>query len=470
MAKTKTQTSLWSPGRFAWQFLPQFFAGDSLRAQLLRGGVGSLAIKTAHAGLAFLLAVVLARELGPEGYGVYSFALAILMITAIPAQAGIPQLVVRETAKAQANKDWGLMCGLWRWANLEVIVFSIIGALVVGGILPFMGGADDERVTTVAIGIALIPLIALANVRAACLRGLRMVVWGQLPERVFRPALLLVLVGGWIIILGTRGGPSAWSVMGLHVIAAGVSFAVGGLMLWMARPENMKRRPVPSYQSSSWHKAVIPLAMITGLQMINNYADLIILGIFRSNEEVGIYRAVFQVALLVIFGLQAINQVLHPHFARLYLDGAHEKLQRLVTISSRAILGLALPPALLFIIFGDDVLRLIFGDPFLAGRPALAILVAGQLVNASLGSVGALLNMTGHERDTMNGMIVAMVVNVGLNLVLAPLYGMAGAAAATATSVLVWNILLRKAVLKRLLIESSALGLKNSRSGEGNVS
>jgi O-antigen/teichoic acid export membrane protein len=84
--------------------------------------------------------------------------------------------------------------------------------------------------------------------------------------------------------------------------------------------------------------------------------------------------------------------------------------------------------------------------------------------------VGALLNMTGHERDTMNGMIVAMVVNVGLNLVLAPLYGMAGAAAATATSVLVWNILLRKAVLKRLLIESSALGLKNSRSGEGNVS
>jgi O-antigen/teichoic acid export membrane protein len=430
--------------------------GPGLRAQLLRGGMGSLLIKSAHTVLAFAVAVVLARMLGPEGYGVYAFALAILMLSAIPSQVGIPQLIVRETAKAQANKDWGLMRGLWRWGNSAVFVFSILSLVAVGSILFFIDDTAGGRITTVAIGIVLIPLIALANVRAACLRGLRMVVWGQLPEGIYRPALLLILMGGWIVILGTDGGLTPEGAMGLHVVAALISFVLGGLMLWKARPSGVKSRPIPRYQSVAWRKAIIPLAMITGLQLINNYADLIILGIFRSDGEVGIYRAVFQVALLVIFGLQAMNQVIQPHFAHLYEQGQMDRLQRLVTTSARAILALALPPVVIFIVFGTELLGLVFGDAFRAGGVTLAILAAGQLVNAGMGSVGMLLNMTGHERDTLKGVCVAAASNVVLNVVLIPPFGMAGAAIASALTLLFWNLILWFFVKLRLKIKSSA--------------
>lgn len=425
--------------------------GEGLRAQLLRGGIGSLAVNAGHAVLAVAVAVVLARTLGPEGYGVYSFALAILMLSAIPAQVGVPQLIIRETGKAQADGDWGLLRGLWRWGNIAVAGFSALALLVVGGIVMFTDiGGDGARVVTLTVGLALIPLVALANVRGACLRGLRKVVQGQLPESIIRPALLLGLVGVWVVLITPDEAMTAQQAMGLYVTAAVIAFVIGAWLLRRSQPAELSATPESRCESNAWRKAVIPLALISGLQLVNSYADLIILGFFRTDEEVGIYRAVFQVAMLVIFGLQAMNQVVQPHFARLYRQGDHDRLQRLVTTSARAILALAVPPILLFIIFGEALLGWVFGDAFRAGALALALLAGGQLVNAAMGSVGMLLNMTGHEKDTMRGVAWAAVANVIMNLALVPPFGMAGAAAASVITLIMWNITLAVFVKRRL--------------------
>jgi O-antigen/teichoic acid export membrane protein len=433
---------------------------SGLREQLLRGGIGSLIVNTVRAGLAFILAVVLARFMGPSEYGVYSFAFAILMLVAIPAQVGVPQLIVRETAKAQASKDWELMRGLWRWGNLAVAGFSTLGLLFAIAVVLLLTslGSNAGRLIVIATGIALIPLIALIAVRGSCLRGLRMVVSGQLPDGVIRPIVFLGLIGGYFIISGTDATYAAERVMGMHVIAAAFALVFASIMLWRVKPKELNNEVKPHYDHIAWRKAVIPLAMITGLHLINNYADLVILGIYRPNDEVGVYRAVFQVAMLVVFGLQAINQVLHPHFARIYKIQDMQKLQRLVTVSSRGILSLAVPPALILVFFGGPMLEWVFGDQYRSGALALSILVIGQLASAAFGSVGALLNMTGHERDTVRGLGVSIVVNILLNFILIPLWGMEGAAIATSSSLLIWNFILRNAVRKRLSIESSALG------------
>jgi O-antigen/teichoic acid export membrane protein len=48
--------------------------------------------------------VLLARMLGAEGYGIYAYAFALVTLLAMPAKAGLPQLVVRETARGVAGK------------------------------------------------------------------------------------------------------------------------------------------------------------------------------------------------------------------------------------------------------------------------------------------------------------------------------------------------------------------------------
>lgn len=439
----------------------QLFSGEGIRAQLLRGGLGSLLIKASGALSAFAAAVVLARVLGPDAYGIYSYALALLMLVAIPVQVGIPQLVVRETAKAQACSDWSLMRGLWRWSNGAVLVLSLLGAVVVGITLLLLTQNEGGRVATALLGIALIPLIALANVRSASLRGLKKVVWGQLPESVFRPLLLLAMLYSWVLLSPSDSIATASEAMTFHVGAAIMAFALGSWMLWKVRPAQLRRKPAPPprYDYVTWRKAILPLAMISGLQLVNNYTDLIVLGIFFSDMDVGVYRAAAQLSMLVVFGLQAINQVLHPYFASMYVKGDMTGLQRLVTVSSRAITLLALPPVILFLFFGDYLLVWVYGEPYKSGSIVLAVLAIGQFFNSFMGSVGALLNMTGHERDSMKGMMVAALANVVMNIILIPLWGMDGAAVATSMTLVIWNFVLRKFVIFRLNIESLAFNL-----------
>jgi len=99
---------------------------------------------------------------------------------------------------------------------------------------------------------------------------------------------------------------------------------------------------------------------------------------------------------------------------------------------------------------------MVFGPEYDASYGPLLILIAGQAVNSAAGSVGFLLNMTGHERDTAAGMGVAVALNLALNLALIPSWGILGAATATAFSMAVWNGLLWWRVWRKLGINSLA--------------
>src|SRR5690554_7702772 len=92
--------------------ITQQFQGNSLKSNLMRGGLASIAIKIFGLGLSLLTAIILARTLGPEQYGVYSYVLAIVSILAIPAMFGLPSWIVRETAKAEVKHEWGKMGGV----------------------------------------------------------------------------------------------------------------------------------------------------------------------------------------------------------------------------------------------------------------------------------------------------------------------------------------------------------------------
>src|SRR5688572_30631473 len=151
-------------------------------------------MKAAATGLGFAVAVVLARALGPEGYGVYSYVYALVLLMAIPAEFGLATLVVRETAKAGALGQWGTVRGVWLWASSAAGILAVVFAAV-GGSLAwlFADRFSTAQLATFGWGLALVPLMALGNLRGAALRGLGRVVTGQLPEGVLRPMFLLAM-------------------------------------------------------------------------------------------------------------------------------------------------------------------------------------------------------------------------------------------------------------------------------------
>ncbi len=430
--------------------------GRLLTSKIGRETLGSMSLKLASVGLTFLTTVLLARLLGPSDYGVYTFVYATISLLSVPSEFGLTTLVARETARGMVSQDYASVQGVWRWSGraATLISLTLVGLSVVV-IWLFREPLTSQRLITFLCALALVPLIALGDLRGAALTGLHHVMAGQLPEFLLRPGIFALL-----LVIAALAGNSLFSApiaMGLYVFSSAVTFVVGAWLLWRTTPLTV-RKARPSFSSRTWLLSALPLAFIGGMQLIDQQASILLQGLFLPDASIGTYRIASQVAVLASFGLTTINIVLTPRFATLYAQGDLARLQRLVTASARVILAFNLLLTVGFIIWGKSFLVLAFGSPYAAGYTPLMILLVGQLINSGAGSVGLLLNMSGHERETARGMTIAAILNVVLNLLLLPRLGINGSAIATSSSLIIWNILLWWAVRKKLGINSLAFG------------
>jgi len=427
----------------------------SLGAALVKGAAGTAGIKAAHAAIAFATSIAMAKLLGPAGYGVFSYALALVALLAIPSELGVPNLAVREIAYANARSNWGQMRGFIVWAHTTVAATS--GLLIVIGSIALLTWGDrlaPSKAACLWLGLLLVPMLSLGALRDAMLRGLRKVLLGQLPQPIIRPlALLIMLAVLWQLGVDLR---SPERIMALHIISVGVGFACGLFFFLKFKPAELQTAE-REYKSAIWLKSSIPFGLTAALQLINGRTDILMLGFFSSDAEIGVYRVAAQLGATVIFAMQAINMVQGPHIAHLFAQGDLKKLQRMITRTSQVVLMCAVPVVLVILFFGDVLIKLIYGEAYQGAYVPLVILCAGQLVNATMGNVGSLLNMTGHERDTMKSVLLAAIVNVTLNLALIPVFGIVGAAIATASTLTVWNLVMWHKVRKRIGIEASAI-------------
>ncbi len=424
---------------------------------IAKDGFWSFTLKAINTVLGFATTVLLARMLGAEGYGIYAYAYAWAILFAIPTQAGLPQLVMRETALGIASNRPDLVKGVWRWAGRAVAALSLTVVTIVGPIMIlWQGGLTSPQTITMAWAMALIPLMALGNIRGAALRGLKRIIAGQLPEFVLRPGLLVIFIFAASLVLGKQLSPDL--AMALHVGAALLAFLWGAWNLSHNTPPEVRQAASIS-ESPKWLISSLLFALISSFEIINRQISTIALGFFATSDQVGIYKVAAQLATLAAFGLQAVNLVVAPRFADLYNQGKMARLQQLVTGSARTILVVNLVLTALFTITGQPFFIIVFGSEFAASYTPLLVLLVGQVVNSSTGSAALLLNMSGHERETARDMAVAATLNIVLNLLLIPFWGIHGAAIASSISMILWNILLWRTIRIKLGINSFAFNI-----------
>lgn len=422
-------------------------AADTLKGQLIRGGAGSVIAQVAGRIATLALGIVVARSLGTQGYGVYSFAMALLTLLMVLAGLGMPNLLVREVASSEVWQDWPNLRGIIVRSTQLVFIWSAI--LSTAGTAIVLAGYEVNNASqkyTMLFMLWTLPLAALTNTLIAPLRGLRHVITSQIIELFYRPALLLGVVCVLIIML--PGDPKPEQVMAAQIVVYTAILTITLYFLIKVLPIPVKDCR-PTYQTLNWITGALPFTMIAGIGLINNQTDIVMLGMFLPSEEVGIYRVAVHGAVLVAFGLDAINSVITPYFARLYTQGDMKRLQNLVTLSARVILAISLPTALILIFAGKHIITFVFGVNFARAHTPMTVLAIGQLVNATMGSVTSLLNMTGHERYVAKTLVFTAGINIILNIALIPHFGMVGSAVATAISLSLWNIILYVIVKKK---------------------
>ncbi|MDI5934351.1 flippase [Halomonas kalidii] len=442
-------------------FLAMSSRPEGLRSQLVRGGLGSVVLKLTYLAFSFGTSVLLARILGPSSFGVYAYAMALVGLLLVPAQVGTPLLLVKEVARLESAGRFGELRGLLRSGMQAVILASSVVVIVIATIMA-MGASVILPVTLEEFPLlhtlALVPILALISYWAAAMRGLRRVVLAQLPEQLVRPGLFFTFVGVLMWVEPTHF--SASKALALSIAASMTAGLVAIAIFRIVLPAYARWTP-PIYNRRRWTFEAWPLTLLAGVQVINSQVDMLLLGALADSESAGSYRVAVQGSLLVAFGLDIANMAIAPHLSRLYHAKEFGRLQRLTTMAARFTLSAALPVALVFILFGRDILGLVFGDPYRVAYVPLAILCIAQLINAGAGSVGTLLNMSGYARETVRAVSFATAINFFLGLVLIPRIGAEGAAVATASSVVFWNIYLLRKVRFQLNIYGSFVGKMN---------
>lgn len=389
-----------------------------------------LLLKTVSIAFSILTTIILARMLGPTGFGQYSFVLAVASVATLPAYAGIATLTVRETAAAYATRQWGLAKGILRWSLRFTLIQSLMVAAVLTVLLViFFGQVSSAEYWTALWGILLIPVLAFSALRTALMRGIGEPVKGIALEALVKPGMLLIGVS--IAALAHWLTPAA--AMAWNVVSCLVAIVLG--FWWFQRLRAPETHAYPAeYRTAMWWRAVGPLAVLVGAQQLIKYTDIILLGLFTNAADVGQYRIAAQAAEITLFVLMGITMVLGPRVAHLHATGDYLALQRLVTMTSRVGTGAALLTLLGFLFMGEWLIRVALGIDYVASLAPLLILATGQVAFAWFGTALTLLKMTGQERASLKVLGLAAIGNALLNIALIPLFGMIGAALATVTT------------------------------------
>ncbi|WP_102373162.1 oligosaccharide flippase family protein [Vibrio breoganii] len=404
---------------------------------LLRAFFGTAGLQLIGRGLTVITGILFARTLGPAEFGRYSFVLSVIAFAVLPAVAGIPQLIIRETARYVAEQQHALMLGMWKWSNRYILALSGLSMIVLYGLV-YLDIWPSSMGILIVSALMLIPFRGMLARQTAIINGLRRPELAQFPMLIIAPLIALCIVG-YLFLSDYQLSSQRLIYIQLTTHALGV---VLSYLLLKHVAKSVTVTGKAQFQVKRWQKALLPFTVLTIVGTMNNELATLFLGVLGSEEAIGYFKVAMQGITLLALGLQAVNTVSGPRIAGLYRQNKIEETQKLLTQSVKLSVLSSVPFALLLIIFGEELVSLLFGRDYLPAAGLLTILCVGQIVNVCMGSVGLVLNMTGNERSTLRAQFITLALTVVLLLTLIPLFQATGAAIAVSVGLVSWNVIM----------------------------
>jgi O-antigen/teichoic acid export membrane protein len=267
-------------------------------------------------------------------------------------------------------------------------------------------GAGSMRPTVVVDNLGRLGVQALA-VLATYLAGggaLALALAWSLP---YVPAL--VVAGGWLRVqvhrATTRNPPTSWPVLARE--------------FW-------------AYTA--------PRAIARIVQSALKRSDIVLVAALASPTDAALYTAATRFVVLGQLFVQSVQQALSPQLSSLFARDDAAGASSVFRAATLWSLIVAWPLYLVTAGFAPTLMS-VFGGGYDAASDVVVILSLTMLLATACGSVDSVLLMAGRSWLSLRNNTVALAVNVGLNLVLIPLYGIRGAAVSWSVAIVVRNVL-----------------------------
>ena len=431
----------------------QLFNSQSIRTAT----IGSLGIKLFSALFALLTSILLARLMSIESYGYYILAFTIVTVLSVPVSLGLPNLIVRYVSKYKVSGQTQEIKGLIIRSNQIVLISFIV--ILLGSLFSYTiwwYTYNIEFIKTVWVGFIVLFFMGLGAIRSATLRGLKLIILGQLPDTLLRNFLLCL---GILIYYFIGYKLSPYIAMIIHAISAAIAYFVGHLFLYRKLLINIKNL-TPKFHNKLWFKEAIPFSINGGVQIVRSKLVTFVLAAFGTLEGVAIYDVALRGASLVSFTLDALNTATAPYISSAFESNKLITLQNIVTKTSRIISLSAIPIVLVFIFGGTKLLEVLFGKEYGVAYFPLIIMCVGQFLSSLTGSVGLVLSMTGNQSYFTKSNIYVTILNILISIPFVILWDVIGASFLFSFLLITQNLILFIYIRNKLKINTTVFSYK----------
>ena len=363
--------------------------------------------------LSFLVVTWLARKLRPEGFGLISFALALLSYFIVLAQGGLQLYGVREVAREPQRSAHYVR----HIQGLQIVqsVLAFFLMLVVAFLVP---ASRLEKEVLLIFGAT---LLLYAFQLDWVLQGI---------ERMGLLATITFLQGAVYVCL------VIWKVHSPEaIIWVPVAYLVGIIVQDALLTTSVFRRfgsCLPSFDLSSMRailKTSLPMGFSMAMIALYWNTGSVILGFLKGDAYVGWYNAALKIVTVLVVVPQLYNQAMVPSISALFGQSL-PRLERLVNESVRLMALPALPMMLGGIVLSRKIIHVLYGARYTEAVAALQILLAGVAIIYVSIPLGSTLLYCGREKLYMRAVTLGALANVVVNLIAIPRLGITGAAIA----------------------------------------
>ena len=389
--------------------------------------------------LGLISMMLVARFYSTGEYGLYSLGLFIISffigISSLGVFEGCPRYISYYRGKADSEKVKGTI-------NSSLIIVSI-SSTIIAILLFFLSDFIANRIfgieelsTIIKIIVIGLPFWAIIRLIVGIFRGFESV-----KENVYFSNLSLRLLKIPFFMLVIFLGLSFNYIIVVYTLSIIITFFVAIFYLARKLPESIKRttKKTPS-QAKTILSFSLPLAISGFAWFFISGADKVMLGILKTEVEVGLYNAATPLAGYLDFFLSTTIFIFQPIGSRLLAENRIGELKRNYQILTKWLFTLTFPLIVVLLLFPETIISIIFGEKYILAATALQLLVIAHFIQILSGPNGTTLTILGKTKIKMYFTFIGGGTNVALNYFLIPSFGIEGAALSTMTSLIIINI------------------------------
>ncbi len=352
------------------------------------------------------------RYLGPDRYGRFALALSFVQLFGVLADAGLTTIIVRELARKPERAASVLGSALALRSGLAV---AAAGAAALAALL--MPYPPDVRVAVLIAGIPLVLGLlnsAFVAVLQSDLRAGRIAIADVAGRAaaVAAVALVAALDLGFYAVVGAAG------------VGAAVTLALTSLLARSWLPER------PRADRATMRELLVaaaPLGVALALNEAYFRADALIISLSRPFEELGLYALAWRVGELTATLPAAFLVAVFPLLAR-FVAASDPRMPAALRTAADVLMSAGVALAVGGALVAPELARALGGEGFEGAATPLRILLAAAAIGFVNGLYGHALIAADRQLAALWLNVVALVLNVALNIALVPAYGIEAAA------------------------------------------